>query len=125
MLSFLKSLLGGDGPAFAIISPEEAAQRSRKKGEILVDVRNPGEWASGIARDAKTISLQDASMANKVYELAGENLDTPVMVICRSGMRSSQAAKILMRAGFTDVANVRGGMMAWESANLPTSASKS
>lgn len=125
MLSFLKSLLGGGDPGFAVISPEEAAQRAKKKGELLVDVRNPGEWESGIAKGAKTISLQDASMANKVYELADENLESPIMVICRSGMRSSQAAKILLRAGFTNVANVRGGMMAWEASNLPTATRKS
>ena len=58
-------------------------------------------------------------MVDTIYGFAGEDTSRPVAVICRSGMRSGRAAKQLAQAGFTDVSNVRGGMMAWTAAKLP------
>jgi rhodanese-related sulfurtransferase len=45
----------------------------------------------------------------------------PVLVYCRSGSRSGHACQMLTKAGFDDVYNLAGGVMAWESANLPLS----
>ena len=45
--------------------------------------------------------------------------DTPVAVHCQGGTRSAIAASLLQRQGFTDVANVTGGIEAWKAANLP------
>ena len=60
-----------------------------------------------------------ARMVDTIYGFMKEDASAPVAVICRSGMRSGRAAKLLAGAGFTDVSNVRGGMMAWTAANLP------
>lgn len=113
---------GGGGGGLAQIDVAEAHERVKKKEMTLIDVRTEGEWRSGVAQGAHTITLGDPSLANKVYELVGENTETPVGVICRSGMRSMQAASILTRAGFTNVSNIRGGMMAWQQHRLPTKA---
>jgi len=43
----------------------------------------------------------------------------PILVSCRSGQRSAQACRILKKQGFENVTNLAGGVMAWESANLP------
>ena len=45
--------------------------------------------------------------------------DKPVLVICRSGGRSASAAMHLVDQGFTQVYNLRGGMLAWADAGLP------
>ncbi|MBD3274411.1 MAG: rhodanese-like domain-containing protein, partial [Candidatus Marinimicrobia bacterium] len=45
--------------------------------------------------------------------------DTPIMLICASGNRSSMAADSLAKNGYTNVANVQGGMYAWQSNRLP------
>jgi rhodanese-related sulfurtransferase len=45
--------------------------------------------------------------------------DQPVYVVCRSGNRSLVAARTLVEAGFTDVRNVEGGMIAWAAAGFP------
>mgnify|MGYP000494151961 CR=1 FL=1 len=43
----------------------------------------------------------------------------PIVAVCRSGSRSGSACNMLRKNGFENVKNLRGGMMAWESANLP------
>jgi rhodanese-related sulfurtransferase len=50
---------------------------------------------------------------------AGLDSTTPVMLVCRSGSRSRQAAKRLVDLGFIDLSNVRGGVNAWARAGLP------
>ena len=113
---------GGNKTPVTQIDPATAHERVRKKDLILVDVRTEEEWRSGIARGAHTVTLGNPRMVDTIYGFMKEDTTKPVAVICRSGMRSSRAAKLLVQAGFTDVSNVRGGMMAWTGANLPTQA---
>lgn len=88
-----------------------AAAHSRPPGSVLVDVREPGEWASGHAPSAihHPLSRFDPSRlpdADVVY------------VICRSGNRSARATEALRDLGI-DARNVAGGMSAWVVAGLP------
>jgi rhodanese-related sulfurtransferase len=116
---FDKLFGGGSKPAIPQIDPADANDRVRKKQLILVDVRTESEWESGIPKGAHTVTLGDPRMVDTIYGFMKEDASAPVAVICRSGMRSGRAAKLLAGAGFTDVSNVRGGMMAWTAANLP------
>ncbi len=119
-MSFFSKLFGGGGKGpVTLLDPATAAERLRKQEIIMIDVRTEREWRSGTARGAHTITLGDPGMAAKVLGLVEEDTSRPIVVICRSGMRSGQAAKQLVAAGFTDVSNVKGGMMAWGAANLP------
>lgn len=119
-MSLFGWLFGGDNISVTQMDPQTAHERVRKKDLILIDVRTAGEWQSGVAKGAHLITLGDSTMVDRVYGLAKEDLGKPVAVICRSGARSGRAAKQLAQAGFTDVSNVRGGMMAWTRASLPT-----
>jgi len=47
--------------------------------------------------------------------------DKPVIAYCRSGSRSFSACKTLKKAGFETVSNLQGGIMAWQSQNMPVS----
>jgi rhodanese-related sulfurtransferase len=116
---FDKLFGGGSKPAIPQIDPADANDRVRKKQLILVDVRTESEWESGIPKGAHTVTLGDPRMVDTIYGFMKEDASAPVAVICRSGMRSGRAAKLLAGAGFTDVSNVRGGIMAWRAANLP------
>jgi phage shock protein E len=73
-------------------------------GATVIDVRTGGEFASGAYPRAKNIPLD--SLQAKLGKL-GEK-DTPIVVYCASGSRSSRAARILRAAGFTDVTNAGG-----------------
>ena len=76
-----------------------------QKKAFLVDVRTPGEFASGSAPGAVNIPLDRVEQSLDRFKGQGT-----VVVFCRSGMRSSQAKDILVRNGFKDVVN--GGT--WE-----------
>jgi rhodanese-related sulfurtransferase len=118
-MGFFDKLFGGGKPGIPQIDPAEANARVRKKQLILVDVRTESEWQGGVPKGAHTVTLGDPRMVDTIYGFMKEDASAPVAVICRSGMRSGRAAKLLAGAGFTDVSNVRGGMMAWTAANLP------
>lgn len=75
-------------------------------GAVIIDVRTTGEFASGHIKGSKNMPLD--SIATKVSEIKKWN--KPVIVCCRSGMRSAQAAGILKQNGI-DVINGGG----WES----------
>ncbi|WP_321491055.1 rhodanese-like domain-containing protein [uncultured Hyphomonas sp.] len=118
-MGLFDKLFGGSKPGIPQIDPADANDRVRKKQLILVDVRTENEWQGGIPKGAHTVTLGDPRMVDTIYGFMKEDASAPVAVICRSGMRSGRAAKLLAGAGFTDVSNVRGGMMAWTAANLP------
>ena len=82
----------------------------------VVDVREDKEIQGGVIKGAQHIKLADLSS-----QLGGIAKDKtqPVLVYCRSGSRSGHACNILTKAGYEDVSNLAGGIMAWEAANLP------
>ena len=81
---------------------------------VVLDVRQPREWASGHIDRAR--HLTGAQLHERIGEIPGGR---PIAVVCSSGYRSSVAASVLARHGHTAVANVLGGMMAWTSAGFP------
>ena len=82
---------------------------------MLLDVREPDEYAAIHAVNAKLIPLGEVGARLKEIEAYK---DKPVAVICRSGRRSAQAVSLLKESGFTQVVNVEGGTQAWVQAGL-------
>jgi hydroxyacylglutathione hydrolase len=77
----------------------------------IVDVRNPGEAAAGMIPGAVNIPV--AALPGRLDELDPEK---PTVVYCAGGYRSSVAASLMRRRGFTDVSDIIGGYAAWEDA---------
>lgn len=75
----------------------------------FVDVREPDEVAAGSLPGTVNIPLGD--LPNRVGEL---DRTQPVVLLCRSGGRSTSAAEFLTAAGFDDVINLAGGMLAYQ-----------
>lgn len=92
------------------------AQKMSQNGALLLDVREPGEYAAGHAPNAVLIPL--GQLGSRMQEVTAYK-DKPVAVMCRSGRRSASATKQLVEAGFTQAKNVNGGIIAWEQAGLP------
>ena len=84
-----------------------------ENGIQLVDVRQPGEYASGHAYRAKNLPLN--SLDKNIDQI---DPSLPTYVICQTGYRSSLATSILENAGFKEVHNVAGGTTAWMEAGL-------
>jgi glyoxylase-like metal-dependent hydrolase (beta-lactamase superfamily II)/rhodanese-related sulfurtransferase len=76
----------------------------------VLDVREPNEFSGplGHIRGAVLVPLGD--LAAKAKDLPK---DKPIVAVCRAGSRSAHATAILQKAGFTDVANLPGGMLRW------------
>ena len=90
-----------------------AEQLGSERPPVLIDVRNPGEWNTSHIDGAVNVPL--SQLAGRVAELPR---DRPLVVYCASGYRSSVAVSLLKREGLLDVANLVGGLGAWEAAKL-------
>lgn len=87
------------------MTTEELKTIINDKDKVFVDVRTQGEYKARNIRQFKNIPLgSDFSKLPK---------DKEILVICQSGMRSSQACKQLKKLGYTKVTNIRGGMSAY------------
>jgi sulfur dioxygenase len=82
----------------------------------VIDVREPHEFTDtlGHIRGARLVPL--SQLAARADEFVR---DHPVVTVCRSGARSAQATVLLQKAGFSDVANLAGGMLRWRAESLP------
>jgi glyoxylase-like metal-dependent hydrolase (beta-lactamase superfamily II)/rhodanese-related sulfurtransferase len=101
------------------LSPQTAAERiAGPDPPLVIDIRTPRERAE------KSIN---GSLHRPLHTLR-EGLpdvarDSAIIIHCASGYRSSIAASLLQRDGFTNVSELAGGMTAWEAAGLPVNGS--
>ena len=96
----------------------DAAVLAQRLDELqLVDVREPDEWDAGHIERARHIPA--GALAGQLHEL---DRFRPVVTVCRSGSRSSDAARSLVAEGFR-AESLDGGMLAWEEAGLEVVAS--
>lgn len=100
------------------ITPEECDALLKQQDVQLVDVRTEQEYGNGHLKEAILINIQGQDFTTK----ATQQLDKqkPVIIYCRSGRRSMQAAQILVNEGFETVYNMKGGILAWQAEGLPT-----
>jgi len=88
-----------------------AAVRGREwaeeNGALIIDVREPYEYAMGSLPGAELIRLND--LPGRLNDL---DRDRAVLIVCRTGNRSNAAAAFMAQRGFDQVANLRGGLFA-------------
>jgi len=91
------------------IEPRALRDRIDRGAEIiLLDVREPQEWAIGRIKDAILIPLGNLS-----YRLGELSTADEIVAYCRSGSRSRKAVQALRDAGFRKIKNLTGGILAW------------
>jgi rhodanese-related sulfurtransferase len=102
------------------IAPADAAQRVAAGKAVLIDVREPKEWAeSGVAAPATLLPLSDLTGDRKQWKPFLEKVgDKELILYCRTGNRSGRAAKLLAEEGYRTLN--AGGFRDWQDANLPT-----
>jgi rhodanese-related sulfurtransferase len=86
-------------------------------GACIVDVRTPGEYATGCIDKAVRVEWPDKDFSKEVA--AKLDSSKPVLVYCRSGGRSAAAAAELVKLGFKKVCDLEGGILAWKKAGKP------
>jgi len=90
---------------------------------LLVDVREPDEYAKGHIKGALNVPRGvlefriDSNYPGVIKELLDKT--QPIILYCRSGARSALAAQTLGVLGYKSVVSMAGGFMAWEAAQQP------
>ena len=121
--SVLASLLASASLALAAevqkITPADAAKLVAAGKAVLVDVREPAEWAeTGVAKPAVLLAKSDFDGEQKQWkDFLAKNGDKQVILYCRTGRRSGIIAAALAEKG-VKAANA-GGMKEWADAGLP------
>ena len=87
------------------LDPTQVTQLINRRHALIIDIRAPEH----IALD---------TLASKAPQL-GRNKATPVVVICQTGLRSQRACATIRTAGYAEVFNLEGGILAWQKAGLP------
>lgn len=96
---------------------ETRALLNANRNTLLIDVRTNAEYDGplGHVEGSILLPLQDIDKWSSKYE---DYQNEEVVLICRSGARSMRAATVLKEKGFQKLVNVKGGMIAWNKANL-------
>ncbi len=106
-------------PVPQITPPELEARLSQDSPPLLLDVREPFEWEIGNLAPQGAVLIPFAQVAARLHELPR---DRSVVVYCHIGVRSVLVAETLMKEGFREVFNLKGGYLAWAddvNPNLP------
>lgn len=114
VITAMESCAGNDN---RLLAPEEFSKLIETNPDVeFIDVRTPEEYSEGYIPGAINIdwSAPDFEAKVKAKVPAGKE----IALYCRSGRRSSEAASLLKEAGYK-VADLKGGILAWEEAGLP------
>jgi len=101
---------------FSVVSPSGAIQIMNQDNSLLIDVREDNELKDAAIADHKHIPL--GKVSGRLGELE-KFKDKDIVVYCRSGHRSASACRTLTKHGFEKIHNLKGGIIAWQDAQLP------
>ncbi len=99
---------GSAGPEWDITPVELQEQLQKSPAPLLLDVREPHELEISALPGAINIPLDD--LPARLSEL---DLSRDIVILCKSGTRSTRALELLVEAGFRRVKNLKGGINAW------------
>lgn len=107
-------LLRGTGAG--TLTAQGAVQLVNRERGVIVDVREPEEFAAGHPVGARNVPLNqmEAKLAGAV-----KNKTVPVLLFCASGARAQRAVAIAKKLGYEKAQAVAGGLRSWKEANLP------
>lgn len=103
------------------VNPSGATDLINHKDALVLDVRPAADFAQGHIINALNLPMNGFK---KQIGTLQKHKERTILVTCRSGSQSAMACQQLRKEGFADVSNLRGGILAWQSANLPLSKKK-
>lgn len=119
-ICFAQALACNHNDSIISVSAPEFEKELRTDSVQLVDVRTPQEYAEGHIHGAININVQSDDFQSKAEKELSK--DSTILVYCRSGRRSLDAAEILTKLGYK-VVNLKGGIIEWKDSGLPVTAS--
>jgi rhodanese-related sulfurtransferase len=104
------------GSGGGTLTAQGAVQLINRERAVLVDVREPEEFATGHMIGAKNVPLNqlDEKLASTV-----KNKNVPLLLVCATGARAQRAVAMAKKLGYEQAQAVAGGLKAWKDANLP------
>jgi len=84
--------------------------KEKSKNNTIIDIRTPREYTQGYIEGAININYYDKTFLEQIAKL---DKNKPIYIYCRSGNRTSSAAKKLKKFGFLEVNDLQGGIMSW------------
>ena len=100
------------------LSPGEATRKINKENALVLDLRPSQEFSSG--HIAGSINVQEYQLEQHLITNKHPK-ETPIILVCRTGMSSKKSGNSLIKLGYLDVNLVGGGMMSWEGNGMPLS----
>ncbi len=98
--------------ALPSVSVREAHARQKAGQSILVDIRRPEEWEdTGVPEGAIKLDMTSPAFEARLAALRAENPGKQIDLICRTANRTRDVQQALMRRGWRDIVNVRGGLL--------------
>jgi rhodanese-related sulfurtransferase len=101
------------------LSTHEATLLMNKQDAIILDTRPAAEFKKGHILGAMQIKTELLNKGD--FSALEKNKDKPIIVVCAMGMTAKRTASQMLKAGFEQVTVLKGGMNAWQGANLPVS----
>lgn len=115
-LAMLLALTACSSTTSATLSPTEFNDLTQRAGVVTLDVRTPGEFASGHLPNAVNMDVESGTFAQQISTL---NPETTYAVYCRSANRSKTALQQMSDAGIQNAQDLDGGIVAWQAQGLP------
>ena len=98
------------------VGPAEAVQLINRRDAVVIDVRDAADYKNGHITNARHVP--EGEIESRAKELAKMKAK-PIIVSCARGTRASNVAARLRKLGCTEVFALRGGLAAWQQANMP------
>jgi rhodanese-related sulfurtransferase len=115
-LLLLLTACGGSSANVTNLDVDGFASNIKNPGVVVLDVRTPGEFATGHIENAINIDVEGMTFDSEIAKL---DKNVEYAVYCRSGRRSAVATEKMAEAGFTKLTNLKDGVISWQGAGYP------
>lgn len=98
------------------VSPQQLVDMVNREGAVVVDVRDPNDYSQG--HIASALNMPHGSLATRLGEIE-KYKEKPIVLACKMGQHAGAAGTVLRKAGFTNIARLKGGIAEWRNQNMP------
>ncbi|MDM0083693.1 MULTISPECIES: rhodanese-like domain-containing protein [Variovorax] len=98
------------------LTAQGAVQLINRERAVVVDVREPEEFAAGHVTGAKNVPL---NQLEQKLPATVKNKSLPLLLVCATGARAQRAVATAKKLGYEQAQAVAGGLKSWKDANLP------